>query len=92
MKFRKKSVVIEAIQWNGDNILNVLKFLNADEDYIENDEFFHDIIDNKLHIKTSEGVMLANFGDWIIKEPSDKERKFYPCKKEIFEKTYEIVD
>lgn len=30
--------------------------------------------------------MLANIGDWIIKEPFDKERKYYPCKEDIFYK------
>ena len=40
-------------------------------------------------IKTLEGVMTANIGDFIIKGVNGE---FYPCKPDIFEKTYEIVE
>ena len=39
-------------------------------------------------IRTLEGDMLASSGDWIIKGVNGE---FYPCKPEIFEKTYEEV-
>ena len=39
-------------------------------------------------IETLEGDMTANFGDWIIK---GVQGEFYPCKPDIFEKTYEKV-
>lgn len=42
-----------------------------------------------LKIETLEGVMLANVGDWIIKGVNGE---FYPCKPDIFEKTYEIAE
>lgn len=51
--------------------------------------------DNKgffIAIHTMEGVMRADVGDYIIKEPYDKERGFYPCKPDIFEQTYEEVE
>lgn len=41
-----------------------------------------------MKIKTLEGVMNANVGDWIIKGVNGE---FYPCKPDIFEKTYERV-
>lgn len=42
-----------------------------------------------IEIETSEGTMKANYGDWIIKEPfPTSDRKFYPCKPDIFRKTY----
>ena len=41
------------------------------------------------HIKTLEGVMLARYGDWIIK---GIQGELYPCKSEIFAETYEGVD
>lgn len=39
-------------------------------------------------IRTLEGTMTANPGDWIIKGVNGE---FYPCKPDIFEKTYEPV-
>ena len=81
MKYRKKPVVIEAIQFNGtdescDWLLPELKSGSICRSF------------NKLHIKTLEGVMVANVGDYIIKGVNGE---FYPCKPDIFEKTYEKV-
>jgi len=45
----------------------------------------------QLYIQTSEGQMEVNVGDWIVKEPFDKERKYYPVKNEIFKQTYDAV-
>ena len=99
MKFRKKAVVVEAFQWEGKNHRGMFNFLEgegADERHIstEGNHFYinHSKVEGGLVIKTSEGDMLANIGDWIIKEPFDKERMFYPCKPDIFEKTYEQVE
>jgi hypothetical protein len=93
-KFRKKPVVIEAVQWNGTN-----------ECFKQVQEFYPKIIDGgfvggvdnengkdswPLFIETLEGVMCAEINDWIIKEPFPiSDRDFYPCKPDIFEKTYE---
>jgi len=79
MKFRKKPVVIEAINFDGSN-------------YNECKTFIGDNFDNTLNypnIKTLEGVMRVNEGDWIIKGVKGE---FYPCKPDIFEMTYEPVD
>ena len=43
----------------------------------------------ELQIRTLEGIMTASNLDWIIKGVSGE---FYPCKPDIFEKTYEKVD
>ena len=81
MKFRKKPVEIEAIQWTGDNIDEISKFMNYKlHDY---DKF------NGLHIYTLEGRYKASINDWIIKGIVGE---FYPCKPDIFENTYEKVD
>lgn len=45
--------------------------------------------DKHLNIKTLEGIMHANPGDWII---TGIKGESYPVKKEIFEETYEVVD
>jgi len=97
-KYRKKPIVIEAVRWNGKNEREMFEFLelNSSEKFIVSDgkHFYidHNKVKGGLIIKTSEGDMRANKGDYIIKEPFDKERKFYPCKPDIFEATYEPVD
>ena len=78
MKYRKKPVVIEAIQYNGENI---------DEIY----EFTGDVLEEtvtEIGIRTLECFMKMTPGDWIIKGVNGE---FYPCKPDIFEKTYEAV-
>ena len=81
MKFRKKPVVIEAIQYLGNNLVEVANFMNDEYDFHPKNE--------EIIIRTLEGDMKASIGDWIIKGVNGE---FYPCKPEIFEKTYEIVD
>lgn len=80
-KFRKKPVVIEAIQWNGSNMYEVIEFTDGSDNF--------GFVDDKVSIETLEGVMTASLGDWIIKGVHGE---FYPCKPDIFEKTYEPVD
>lgn len=83
MKFRKKPVVIDAFmvglhkppQWLTDQIGNGVEEIQTKEVTI-------------YEIRTLEGRMLANFGDWIIKGVKGE---LYPCKPEIFEATYEDV-
>jgi len=81
-KYRKKPVVIEAIQWTGDNLkecLDFMKFSNRTRT----------VYRDKIIIHTLEGAMTASIGDYIIKGVSGE---FYPCKPDIFEKTYEKVE
>ena len=87
MKFRKKPVVIEAIQFTGLSSINRMcniwagPFMAvADFDEEEKENFF---------IETLEGTHCANLNDWIIKGVNGE---FYPCKPDIFEKTYEKVN
>jgi hypothetical protein len=84
-KFRKKPVVIEAIQWTGANIDEVLGLILA------TGSARRGLGDgrNSLFIDTLEGTMCADPGDWIIKGVKGE---FYPCKPDIFEATYEQID
>ena len=84
MKFRKKPVVIDAIRLlpQGENILQVAHFMGTFKEVIEH-------TDGSVLIKTLEGIMSASPGDWIIK---GVEGEFYPCKPDIFAKTYEAVE
>lgn len=83
-KYRKKPVVIEAIQWKGDWTKEVADFVK-----ITKDRSFHFRNKGALYIDTLEGRMKANVNDWIIRGVSGE---YYPCKPDIFEKTYEIVE
>jgi hypothetical protein len=84
MKFRKKPVVIEAVQWTGGNFMVLNEWANQDHLNIE-----RDILRDTLAIRTMEGVMVANVGDWIIRGVKGE---FYPCKPDIFAATYEAVE
>lgn len=90
-KFRKKPVVIEAVQWDGKNFDEVSDFTGNWHGHklAYEDAESAAIRTGSLHIKTLEGVMTANTGDWIIKGVNGE---FYPCKPDIFEKTYEPAD
>lgn len=85
MKYRKKPVVIEAIQFldEGHDVL-------ALSDFMEQNLVIDYAIPDKpvLKIATLEGVMMASVGDYIIKGVKGE---FYPCKPDIFEATYEKV-
>ena len=84
-KYRKKPVVIEAIQWTGDNINDVVRpFLEEDSNQII--EYSKE---KGLYIHTLEGKMFAQVGDYIIQGIHGE---FYPCKPDIFEQTYEPVE
>ena len=83
-KFRKKPIVIEAIQWTGKNYVEISKFIGYRPKY--KDLVGNEI--NQLEIVTLEGMHIATVNDWIIK---GVQGEFYPCKPDIFEKTYEEV-
>ena len=82
-KYRKKPVVIEAIQWTGRDSLDEVKAF-LDKDFLCW-WFNHDTIG----IETLEGDLIANCGDWIIRGVKGEH---YPCKPDIFEATYEAVE
>lgn len=79
MKYRKKPVVIEAVQFV-DNVSEVINFVGAKNLGIIGDQFI---------IQTLEGDMLASKGDFIIKGVNGE---FYPCKSDIFKTTYTDAD
>jgi len=98
MKYKKKPVVIDAVQWTGNNHREMFDFLtqdtfNNETMEISDKHFYIDRHNDRgLVIKTSEGDMNVNIGDYVIKEPFDKERMHYPCKEDIFNQTYEKVE
>jgi hypothetical protein len=84
MKYRKKPVVIEAIEWDGGNINDLIAF--ASDNLKPNLDSCSGI--HAPTISTLEGEMRVSVGDYVIRGVKGE---FYPCKPEIFEATYEAV-
>lgn len=80
MKFRKRPVTIEAMQYTGDNINDIARFVGDIPNWSPDSDSYD--------IETIEGTMTAQHGDWIIR---GIEGEFYPCKPDIFAATYEEV-
>lgn len=93
MKYRKKPVVIEAVQYNGSNVCKIEEFVGK--------KLRQTIVDDcgyqagvtaplvGLIIETLEGDMVASPLDYIIKGVKGE---FYPCKPDVFEQTYEKAE
>ena len=79
--YRKKPVVIQAVQWTGNNNTEILHFCSSC--YITSSGKSKDLV-----VSTLEGDMSASVGDFIIKGVKGE---FYPCKEDIFDMTYENV-
>lgn len=77
MKYIKKPVVIDAVKYNGTNVEEIVRFTNRTVKYDG----------ETMEIETLEGTMKASVGDYIIKGVNGE---FYPCKPDIFKKTYDI--
>ena len=84
--YRKKPVVVEAIQFTRNNWEEVKTFVQGTRNSINIERRLDGIA--TFTIATLEGMMLATEGDFIIK---GVQGEFYPCKPDIFEKTYEEV-
>ena len=80
-RYVKKPVEIEALQWTGDNITEILSFAESCFSYEKNGS-------PVLAVATLEGTMTASVGDYIIK---GVQGEFYPCKPDIFALTYDLV-
>lgn len=79
-RYIKKPIVIEAVQYNGNNVQEILNFCGGTA-----------VVGmlSEITIKTLEGPLHVSDGDFIIK---GVEGEFYPCKPDIFEKTYDVVE
>ena len=93
-QFTKKPVTINAIQWDGKNLYEVISFTqgvpNTRSERAQDawDDYAKIVEREGLHIDTLEGKMLANVGDWIIRGVKGEH---YPCKPDIFAATYETA-
>lgn len=87
--YRKKPVVIEAVQWKNGTLQGgatrwIIDAINA----VPGSTGSLMRVGMDVHICTLEGVMVASDGDYIIR---GIQGELYPCKPDIFEKTYEPV-
>ena len=83
--YRKKPVVIQAIQLKDLEVRTLMALQNFAG--LGNDNFL--AVSDGVLINTLEGNMKASIGDYIIQGVNGE---FYPCKPEIFEKTYDLAD
>lgn len=93
--FVKKPVRIEAHQWDGVSIGEIMPFFatgaalpQAPDDGHVRPGIGFTPPDGQLHIPTLEGTMTAQPGDWIIRGVKGE---FYPCKPDIFAESYNPV-
>lgn len=98
MKYKKKPLEVDAVQWEGTmeslkDITDLYAPTRPWEDCIRNVDFNSPIDFNEktmsLYIHTTEGIMEAPKGWFIIKGVEDE---FYPCKPSVFYKTYEPIE
>ena len=87
---RKKPVEIEAKQWNGSEgwAQAIVAWIERSGEHEAQHLTEPNGWDNAIAIKTLEGTMHAQPGDWIIR---GVQGEFYPCKPDIFEATYEPI-
>ena len=85
-KYKKKPVEIEAVQLTSETIMDVLGFMFPSLMAVDHSLLASIRSEEFLMIPTLEGNMKASFGDYIIKGVKGE---FYPCRKDIFEETYE---
>ena len=80
--YRKRPVVIEAMQWDGtpESAAHLRGWASMWKIRLF-------VRDGEILIPTLEGDMVANPGDWIIR---GVQNEFYPCKPDIFKSTYEV--
>jgi hypothetical protein len=81
MKFKKKALVIDAIKWTGENVMEIDTFTGDKEDVLHKNGI--------LHIPTSWGVMECKIGDMVMKGVAGE---IYSCDADVFSKSYEHVE
>lgn len=94
MKYTKRPVAVEALQWTGHNHRQMYDFLTGTagaQMEAQGDNFYIDFskVVGGLVIKTLEGEHKTSVGDYIIKGVNGE---YYPCKPDIFLATYDVFD
>jgi hypothetical protein len=89
-EYRKKPVVVDAVEWTGENLREVIEFTGLHPSALKwTWEEYREVVQKEgLKIFTLEGPLHASTGDFIMKGVAGE---FYPIKPEIFHATYEEV-
>ena len=93
-KYREKSVIVDAIRWDGKNHRGMFEFLGGDpNEYIDTSgEHFlidHDRVEGGLVIKTSFWDRIARIGDWVVKS---EDGRYFPMEPLLFDEIYESLN
>src|SRR5690242_6544144 len=83
MKFRKRSIEVEAMQFDGTNGRQIRNWAGKESVCQSHYE------PKRIIIRTLEGHLYAQIGDWVIKGIAGE---IYPCKQNIFEQTYDKIE
>ena len=81
-KYRRKQIVNEAVQFNGNNESEIIEFTKLIA-------LTRPKCLKSIRLPTSKGDMIANIGDWIVKGVNGE---FYPIKDNIFKKLYDLTE
>ena len=88
MKYRKRPVVVEAWEFTRDSLKAADSWVRRYQNDIKLvSQYGGEVL--YIEIKTLEGTMRAELGDYIIK---GVQGEFYPCKPDNFEATYELAE
>jgi len=90
-KYRKRPVIVEAFRFYIDPMPDwFMDKVTSNDVILKNCDYNrYDIDEAYCEIKTLEGIMIGNGGDYIIK---GVQGEIYPCKPDIFEQTYEKIE
>lgn len=88
-KYVKRPVIIEAVQYTGKNVMEIISFVGLRHIRVRYADKFDSSKGAEITIITLEGDHHASVGDYIIKGIKGG---FYPCKPDIFEQIYERVN
>lgn len=96
MRYRKKPVTVDAFQYDGDLIRSNGEWICPDwaKEAFQSGVLYYDSPNcdeppTELYIATLEGIHHVSVGDYIIRGVAGE---LYPCKPDIFEQTYEVVE
>ena len=89
-KVRKKPVVVEAMQYTGENDAEIIMWAHEGMAAIANAVITRDHAGLRIRtLESHEAPLFAKRGDWIIKGVKGE---FYPCRWDIFNETYEMAE
>lgn len=89
LKAKKKPVIVEYVQWTGNNVNEIISFCGPTAHDIYQINLANMPVEYSLIIKTLEGNKRVYPGDYIIKGICGD---FYPCKPDIFKQIYEMMN